>query len=143
MVKSISLAVLGLLSSVSVFADWSGDILCVQPTQAPTEHALVADALGRVYVKYADGETKTTVKLSSLRLFSEHGSKRGTAFKRVAFDGTAGDGNDSFIADTRPVKTDSIIQEIQFDLSSLDRDLSTVKTTKGNSYVMDCVIRKD
>lgn len=131
------------LTSFSAFAQWSGDILCVKPEQVTAQRKLVADAKGRITVKMVDGAPVAQIAFSDLRLFSDYGSVRGSKMTAVTFSGDVGDGNDSWFANTLPTSKKSIIKDIQFDLSSLDRGLTTVTTLKGNKYEMDCVVRND
>lgn len=131
------------LTSLSAMADWSGDVLCVKPTQTPTEHKLVADAKGRILVKEVNGLPVAQIVMNDIRLYTEYGSKKGSKFLAISLSGEVGDGNDAWFSLSKPVKTNSVIKEIQFDLSSLGRGLSQVKTQKGNVYQMYCVVRAD
>ncbi|MBS1962264.1 MAG: hypothetical protein JST04_08620 [Bdellovibrionales bacterium] len=130
-----------LIHSAPTFADWSGDLLCAKPMNGKS--ALVADAKGRVTVKMVDGMPIAEFKLADVRLFSNYGQTRGSIAKAVDLKGDVEDGNDAWFATVKPTARQAVIKLIRFDLSSLDRGLSTITTNKGNSYAMDCLVRED
>lgn len=91
-----------------------------------------------------DGIATAEVSLESLRLYSKYGATRGSTFKGMSLNGEVEYGDDLWFANTAPsAEKNKSIRSINFDLSSLNRGLTTIMTAKGNSYSMDCVVRED
>lgn len=138
---------LATLTSLSTFADWSGDILCTQPLQSK-EHSqklyrFVADAKGRINVKMIDDMPVAEVTFNDIRLYGTYGKVRGSVFTEVSVRGEVNEGNEMWFSNTLPVNTNATLKSIELNLSTLEPQLTIVKTKIGRSYPMNCVVRKD
>lgn len=133
---------LALLISPSVFANWTGDILC--GNQGRKDGTFTADAKGRIEV--LDGaeseENIAKVNLSQVRLFGKTGKLLYS--KPLILSGEIDESG--LLTESLPIDLDpkvSVVQSISFKFSPTNHGMSEVLSLKQNTYEMECVVHKD